>query len=214
MRRVGLALVIALLVALGASGCGDDTPAPAAQAPEPATAPAEPPPEPAAPSAEATPPAEVAPQPEPAPDPPPAPAPEPLPGLPDDTAGYADWPTLNAAPIPPNSADSQRVGFDAHLGTKQVHVTPGTAPRAAEGTYPDGTILVKSAETDGQITLVAVMRKIAGVDPEHGDWEYVEWKRAAPSEPFATDSSLTGATCWSCHAGAADTDWVFTADER
>ena len=62
----------------------------------------------------------------------------------------------------------------------------------------------------GDLTLVAIMRKVAGSDPAHGDWEYVEYKRSGAGRDFATDASLTGATCWSCHAIAAGTDWVFT----
>lgn len=210
MRRVRTAFVIAFLLVLGAftiAGCGGQDAAeqpPVAEAPAPTTPTAPPQTAPATPA----PAPETAPQ---APEPTPAPAPEPLPGLPDDTAGFEDWPTLNTEPIPPNSPASQRVGFDAHLGTKDVHVTAGPGP---DGVYPEGAIIVKAARDGDRVTLVAVMRKVAGFDPEHGDWEYIEWKRAAGVEAFATEPRLSGATCWSCHAGAQATDWVFTPDER
>ncbi len=136
------------------------------------------------------------------------PRPRALPGLPGFTAGFEDWPRLNAAPIPPDSPDARSVGFDAHRGVKNVHVRGDDAPGPP---YPDGTVVVKAAGDDpSRPTLVAVMRKVAGADPAHGDWRFREWKRAAPGDTFTTSDALTGATCWSCHAAAADTDWVFT----
>lgn len=188
---------VAAAVALGLAGCGgggDDT---AETAPAPATA-----------ATTAAPPAPTAPEPPaPAPEPPPAP----LPGLPRDTAGFEEWPRLNAAPIPPDSPQTARVGFDAHRGVKNVYVDqPGARADDPGPPYPDGTVLVKAAGTGGDLTLVAIMRKIAGSDPAHGDWEFVEYKRSGAGEDFATDASLADATCWSCHAIATGTDWVFT----
>lgn len=199
--RRAAALVVAAGLALGLAACGggddsaDDaggtTSAPATTAPPAATA---------APPATTTAP----------PEPEPAPSPEPLAGLPPYTAGFESWDRLNAQPIPPDSAQTQRVGFDAHRGTKNVYVSVPRGRLTRGGDFPEGTILVKAARTDGVITLAAIMRKIRGVDPDHGDWEFIEYKRASADATFATDSSLTGETCWSCHQIAADTDWVFT----
>ena len=147
----------------------------------------------------------------------PAPEPRPaaLPGLPAFTAGFAGWDRLNREPIPPDSEQTRRVGFDAHRGTKQVFVSTPRESLARGGVqrfpYPDGTIVVKAAGEDpGSPTLVAVMRKVAGSDPAHGDWEFQEYKRSGAGDAFATDDGLTGATCWGCHAIASGTDWVFT----
>jgi hypothetical protein len=191
-RRTAAILTAALALAL--AGCGGDDPA--AESPAAATT------APAA-TAPASAPAPTT-APEPAPPPPP-----PLPRLPDDVAGFDRWTRLNADPIPPDSPQTQRVGFDAHRGTKDVYVNQ---PRSAlaSGEYPDGTIVVKSAGDGGEPTLIAIMRKIAGVDPAHGDWEFIEYKRAGAGEDFATDASLADATCWGCHATAMETDWVFT----
>ena len=150
---------------------------------------------------------------------PPAPAARPLPGLPGYAAGFEDWDRLNRAPIPDNSPAAQRVGFDAHGGVKNVYVNRAPARLRGSGgaqrfPYPDGTILVKAASSGDFIDLVAVMRKTQGVDPEHGDWEFIEWKRSSAGGRFETSPSLTGATCWGCHASAVDTDWVFTTLER
>ena len=196
----GARLIAAGLVscALAVAGCGGDDPvAGTATSEAPGTIASTPAPPPTAAA------------PEPAPPPPP----EPLAGLPGDTAGYEAWDRINADPIPDGSPAAQRVGFDAHGGTKNVYVTPG-AERGPDG-WPDGTIVVKAAGDDpGAPTLIAIMRKIAGSDAEHGDWEFVEYKRDSPGGTFATSPALRDATCWSCHARALDTDWVFTADDR
>lgn len=124
-------------------------------------------------------------------------------GLPSDVAGYVSWTLLNAAPIPP------REDGDAHLGTKNVYASETAG---ADGVYPDGAIIVKEAtrpEADF-IGLVAVMRKVAGSDPEHNDWEFVEYTRESAGEPFTEVAS--GELCWSCHMGAASADYVWIAE--
>ncbi len=144
----------------------------------------------------------------------PAPRPRPtaLPGLPAETAGFMAWERLNRAPIPPDSPQARRVGVDAHRGVKNVYVRVPRGQRAAPP-FPDGTLVVKAAGEDpSRPTLVAVMRKVAGADPAHGDWRFAEYTRGAPGDRFG--EPLTGAVCWSCHAIAADTDWVFTAPSR
>lgn len=202
-RAAALAAALALGLGLVASACSDDgdedgagaaTTAPATSAPATTAAP-----EPATTAA---------------PEPEPAPPPEPLPGLPADTAGFEDWTRLNADPIPQDSPQAQRVGFDAHGGTKNVYVNqPRGALQAGSGPreFPDGSIVVKAAGAGGDITLVAIMRKMQGQDPAHGDWEFVEYKRGGGGEEFATDASLRDGTCWGCHAVAEESDWVFTA---
>jgi Cytochrome P460 len=138
------------------------------------------------------------------------PAPPALPGLPEDITGFQSWDTLNAEPIPPDSAQTRRVGFDAHRGTKEVYVRRS----GAEAPFPDGTIVVKAARDADFVHLVAIMRKIRGSDPEHGDWQFVEYQRSSAGEAFTTGAGLTGATCWSCHSIARETDWVFTPRGR
>lgn len=225
-RLTGLAAVALAASVAGACGSGDDeaaeATAPAATgSAAPQTAP--PAPDPSTDGAGTTaggggtatgpPPGTAAPEPEP-----PPPAPRALPGLPAYTAGFQRWLRLNAEPIPPDSADSQIAGFDAHRSTKQVYVNrtraqitgPGGAQRLP---YPDGTILLKTGTTGDTITLIAVMRKIAGSDPEHGDWQFIEWKRDSAGESFATDASLQDATCWGCHGLVEEDDWVFTGLE-
>jgi hypothetical protein len=135
-----------------------------------------------------------------------APAPEPppaaLPGIPADLAGYETWTRLNAAPIPPRERDP-------HSGTKNVYAS---LPPGPDGVFPDGAVVVKDANRPGRdhLGLVAVMRKIAGVDPAHGDWEFVEYARESADAAFTV--LARDEVCWGCHSGAAGSDWVWTLE--
>lgn len=129
------------------------------------------------------------------------PAPRPLPGLPRYTAGYKRWTKLNAEPIPPSESDP-------HLGTKNVYASEKAGP---DGVYPVGTIIVKDAvRPDADfIGLVAVMRKRAGFDPAHNDWEFIEWTRESADAPFTI--TARDEVCTGCHIGAEDDDYVWIA---
>jgi hypothetical protein len=161
---------------------GESEPAPEAQPPPTTTEQAAPPP-----TTEQTTTEETSPQ------------PKPLPGLPRYTAGFDTWIRLSAGAIPP------RESGDAHLGTKRVWTTD----RRKGDRYPNGTIVVKSALRPGKdfIGLVAIMRKRPGFDPEHNNWEFVEYTRESPDARFTLTAS--GTVCWSCHVGAAETDYVW-----
>ena len=131
-----------------------------------------------------------------------------LPGLPADVAGYTQWLKLNAAPIPPVP------GGDPHNGTKNVYVNQTRDTIAPNGTqqfpYPDGSIVVKDAIRPGKdyIGLIAIMRKKDGVDPDHNDWEFIEYVRNAADDEFRVIAK--DGVCWGCHARVKDIDYVFT----
>lgn len=132
-----------------------------------------------------------------------------LPGLQEeDIAGYTQWLKLNAEPIPPVP------GGDPHNGTKNVYVNKTREDIAPNGEqqlpYPDGSIVVKEAYRPDKdyVGLIAIMRKKAGVDPEHNDWEFIEYTRNAPDAEF-TFVAKDG-VCWGCHARVEDIDYVFT----
>lgn len=180
IRRAGPALLAAALLAL-AAGCGGDGSAGAGGTTStPATTPGR--------ATTGTAPAA------------PAPEPEPLPGIPADLAGYETWTRINSRPIPPRQPDP-------HSGTKNVYAS---VPAGPDGTFPDGAVVVKDATRPGRdhLGLVAVMRKIAGVDPAHGDWDFIEYARESADRPFTVLAE--DGVCWGCHAGAADADWVWT----
>ena len=131
-----------------------------------------------------------------------------LPGLPDDVAGYTQWLKLNAAPIPPVP------GGDPHNGTKNVYVNKTVDDIAPNGEqqfpYPDGSIVVKEAFRPGRdfVGLIAIMRKKAGVDPDHNDWEFIEYVRNASDADFTVIAK--DGVCWGCHSRVEDIDYVFT----
>lgn len=131
-----------------------------------------------------------------------------LPGLPADVAGYTQWLKLNAAPIPPVP------GGDPHNGTKNVYVNQTRDTIAPNGTqqfpYPDGSIVVKDATRPGKdyIGLIAIMRKKDGVNPDHNDWEFIEYVRNAADAEFRVIAK--DGICWGCHARVKDIDYVFT----
>ena len=131
-----------------------------------------------------------------------------LPGLPADVAGYTQWLKLNADPIPPVP------GGDPHNGTKNVYVNQTRDTIAPNGTqqfpYPDGSIVVKDAIRPGKdyIGLIAIMRKKDGVNPDHNNWEFIEYVRNAADAEFRVIAK--DGVCWGCHARVKDIDYVFT----
>ena len=131
-----------------------------------------------------------------------------LPGLPEYVAGYETWLKLNSEPIPPVP------GGDPHNGTKNVYVNKDRDTIAPNGEqifpYPDGSIVVKEATRPGKdyIGLIAIMRKVEGSNPEHNDWEFIEYTRSEQEADFTVLAS--GRICWGCHSGVKDKDYVFT----
>lgn len=131
-----------------------------------------------------------------------------LPGLPEDVAGYEKWLKLNAEPIPPVA------GGDPHNGTKNVYVNQTRDTIAPDGEqqfpYPDGSIVVKEAYRPNKdyVGLIAIMRKVAGSDPDHNDWKFIEYTRNDPDAEFKVIAA--DGICWGCHARVEDIDYVFT----
>lgn len=79
-----------------------------------------------------------------------------------------------------------------------------------DGSFPDGTILVKEQYGDAEGKVLnghTVMLKIDGYDPAHGDWYWVAYNGKGETTQFAGKASY----CFNCHAGAEANDWVFTA---
>ena len=191
LRRAASVGACVISIGLVGAACGDDDEA------ADATTEAAPVTTEAPPTTEATPPATT------------EAAASPEPGLPPYTAGYQDWLRLNAEPIPPN------VGAP-HGDTKNVYVSPTRAEITQGGEqrfpYPDGAVVLKAGSRGGDdAAIIAVMRKVAGVDPAHGDWEYIEWSRSSAGSEYTV--LARDEVCWTCHAGAEQTDWVFTALE-
>jgi hypothetical protein len=126
---------------------------------------------------------------------------KPLPGLPRYTAGYTRWTKLNRRPIPPRAAD-------AHLGRKNVYAT--RLPRRGARRFPAGTVVVKEIYRPNArfVGVVAVMRKLRGVNRPHNGWEMIEYSRSSRTGRFSVLAQ--GQICTSCHMRARDRDYVFT----
>jgi hypothetical protein len=113
-----------------------------------------------------------------------------------DVEGYRDWLKMNLEPVQGRTH-----------GLTDIYVNQERDIIAPDGTlafpFPDGTLIVKE-QVEG--SLIAIMRKTAGIDPEHGDWQWIE---------YGTDGRIVGqdAGCWSCHGDARSTDWVYTTLE-
>jgi len=106
---------------------------------------------------------------------------------------YKQWLKMNSSPIQGRTH-----------GLTDIYVNQDRQTIAPEGTldlpFPDGTVIVKQVLEAG---LVAVMQKVAGSDPKHGDWKWIEYR---PDGTIAGEDSL----CWGCHLQAEGSDWVFT----
>lgn len=112
-------------------------------------------------------------------------------GLPSYTDGYTRWPKLNRRPI---------TAPGAHTGVKHVYASKR---RAANGRFPEGTVIVKSIAEPGAKGLagqVAVMRKL------RGRWRWVEYDLDGGRYGVLAQ----GALCVDCHVQARANDWVFT----
>lgn len=125
-----------------------------------------------------------------------------LPGIPAVYQPYRSWHKVNAKPIP----DTPTTAHPA--GVKNVYASK----RKRGARYPYGTLIVKEGLTTAGgkrfVSLIAAMRKIRGVDPQHGDWQFREWTRSRPGARFSLIAK--DATCWGCHSLAKKSDWVYT----
>ena len=77
-----------------------------------------------------------------------------------------------------------------------------------DGTFPDGTILVKEQYEDAEGKVLSghtVMLKIDGYDADHGDWYWVAYNGKGETTQFAGKPEY----CYGCHASATN-DWVHT----
>jgi hypothetical protein len=125
-----------------------------------------------------------------------------LPGIPKIYQPYKSWTKVNKKPIPntPTTAHPALV--------KNVYASK----KKVSARYPYGTLIVKeglmTAGGKRFVSLIAAMRKVRGIDPKHGDWQFTEWSRSSPKARFTLLAE--DATCWSCHALAKKNDWVYT----
>jgi hypothetical protein len=120
---------------------------------------------------------------------------------------YADWVRLNP---------QKNFITSAHPTAKDVYVNELGAQAALTATFPfpEGSELVKES-TDTEtltVSVITAMRKVAGFDPDNGDWQYGMFERGQDGT-FGGAWIETGTDmhqmCVSCHVGAAATDYAF-----
>lgn len=89
-------------------------------------------------------------------------------------------------------------------------------PVPAFRAYAPGTVIVKENFQDHEhapgraASVTAMIKRLPGYDPEHGDWEYLEFS-AAGILTLAGSSRRpeVNVRCVQCHANVAERDYVF-----
>lgn len=125
------------------------------------------------------------------------------------------WQRLTRPPVA-----SLRSLSGAHPGAKSIRVSrTRTQLTRRDGRqrfpYPRRTVIVKTGSVQGELTLVALMRKVATGDAP-SSWRYVEYTRSSGAETF-TRVGGGQSLCAGCHMAATDTqrsDSVFTRLKR
>jgi hypothetical protein len=81
------------------------------------------------------------------------------------------------------------------------------AVQAGQKTMPPGAILVKENYAENKKTLAAVtpMYKVAGYNPEAGDWF---WAKYGADGKIAAAGKPDG--CINCHRSVKNNDWIFS----
>jgi hypothetical protein len=126
-------------------------------------------------------------------------------GLPDEVAEYFRWERANA---------QKSFEESAHPVAKDIYMNELAAETAYPSSFPysEGSTFVKERmdpETLSVTTLYA-MRKVAGFDPENGDWQYAVFEREdAGAFGGGWMSAENAGMCVGCHVQAKDTDYTF-----
>ena len=134
---------------------------------------------------------------------------------------YSGWPTLTPEPIrvlsrafvmcaPPMEAHNPH---NANLdGAIKVFANPAAHAHLVgkrPGALPVGATVVKEklagAKADRLVAYAAMVKREAGYDPKHGNWEYVFVESGGRGE--VQRGKL--ANCIACHSGMASQDYLF-----
>jgi hypothetical protein len=99
-------------------------------------------------------------------------------------------------------------GTEPHgmLLTTYVNKTALGAIQGKKGTMPAGVIVVKeNYKPDKKLAAITVMYKVAGFNPEAGNWFWVKY---APDGTIQKEGKVGG--CIGCHGKAKGNDFLFT----
>lgn len=148
------------------------------------------------------------------------------------TIDYAGWPRLTeklfpvasgawlycAAPRPDSEIAKERKRLGPHFAPAII-VYANSAAHAhlrggGAGPMPVGSVIVKEKVSSDRPTQAfgygAMIKREAGYDPEHGDWEYVY---ATLGEGGTVERGKLE-SCIACHAGQANQDYLFRTYEK
>lgn len=140
------------------------------------------------------------------------------PALPDTTAASL-WSYLNEVDYQstwqlwPDKGELYQ-GGEPHgmLLTSYLNASAFDALTGDAASMPNNAIVIKeNYMPDSTLAAVTVMYKKEGYDPEHNDWFWVKY---LPDGSVDADGNAVGRVqgCIGCHGGAADNDYVMTAD--
>lgn len=126
-------------------------------------------------------------------------------GLPAEIAKYYTWGRGNT---------QKSLAESAHPVAKDVYLDEAAmaAARGASFPYAEGSTLVKERMDPATlvVTTLYAMRKVAGFDPENGDWQYAVFEReGAGAFGGGWLSAENAGMCVGCHVGAAENDYTF-----
>lgn len=126
-------------------------------------------------------------------------------GLPDEVADYFTWERANP---------QKDLEESAHPLVKDIYIDELAAQSALEASFPygEGSTLIKERMNPEtlQVTTFYAMRKVAGFDPENGDWQYAVFERE-DTGAFGGGwlSAENAGMCVGCHVMAEATDYTF-----
>ena len=107
-------------------------------------------------------------------------------------------------------------GTEPHgaLLTTYVNTSALKAINDKAGVLPNGAIIVKeNYKPDETMVAVTVMYKVAGYNPEAGNWF---WAKYSPEGEVMNGGMAQGKVpmCIACHEGRRDNDYIITGDIR
>jgi hypothetical protein len=126
------------------------------------------------------------------------------PGLPANLEGYQNWIRLNIDRVTEDPSG-------AHPPSKDVYINLAPEDFLAQNgsfdlPFPEGTLVIKERNDTTRLLVdrIYVMEKVEGA------WEYSFFDR---EDDGSFTAQMLGADnfCRECHAGAKDTDYVFTS---
>ncbi|CAA9555310.1 MAG: hypothetical protein AVDCRST_MAG86-341 [uncultured Truepera sp.] len=126
-------------------------------------------------------------------------------GLPAEIADYFTWERANP---------QKDLEESAHPLVKDIYIDELAAQSALEASFPygEGSTLIKERMNPEtlQVTTLYAMRKVAGFDPDNGDWQYAVFEREDAGDFGGGWMSAENAgMCVGCHVKAKDTDYTF-----